>query len=109
MIEYILEDLWAISALINTAAGVGVTCMAIGVTQGWRFRTRLDVVRTLHRLSLGGLAVALFMNAGLTYDTEVDPRTEDFVVQVAFFCAILFSGIRHRMVVRVAAGSPAAT
>lgn len=100
MIQIIANELWAVSALVNMMAGVGVTCMAIGVTDGWRFRTALDWIRSGHRASLGALALALFMSAGLTYDAEENPPLDDFAVQLAFLAAITFSGVRHRLIVR---------
>ena len=73
--------------------------MAIQVTNGWAWDNSVNIIRSLHRISLGLLSAALFINAGLIYENESNPRVFDFLVQLALLISIAFSGIRHRLVV----------
>lgn len=92
-----LLDLGTLSAIVNGVAALGCIWTMQSVTAEAGFATPNRIVKLLHRVAYGLLALILFANASETLNDGDDPRLIDFIVQCSFLSVIAVSVVRHRM------------
>lgn len=91
-------DLGMLSAAINATAGIVVLWIMQRVTYDAGFSNYLGVVKSIHRMFLGALAILLVANAGQIIIEHSTPRVDDVATQFVFLCVIILSAIRHAMI-----------
>lgn len=90
-------DVVAITATIDVLGAIGIVWIMQSVTYQFNLKSQIGLIKTIQRLVLSGLAIAMLWNAGYTVSHNSGPRFVDFIVQVMFFIAIIWSAVRHTM------------
>lgn len=67
------------------------------VTTGAEIKTKLGLIKFLHRVSLMLLSISMMLNAVAILATNADPRTADLLVEVTFLVVLAISAWRHSL------------